>query len=97
MKIYSQLIDIEKDFAVDKAIEVLVKQLVATDFDYQFKSLIAQKHFFQSFAIENQGIEFQRILESDEIVEELTPCAVAIAEMAFYPEDGELFFEGIAA
>lgn len=96
MKKYTDLKPLEKDYAVDMALAMLVKELIETDFDYVFKSALAQKHFFDALSLVNEGNEFNVAMESDEIAEELYPIAEAMAEVAYYPSEGDHVITGIA-
>lgn len=107
MKKYSDLTSLQKDFAVDKALKVLAKKLVDTEFDYCFKSPIAQRDF--NYALLVDPVYFQNIppphriraidviMNSDEIAEELYPIAESMAEVAYYPNGDEVVIEGIAS
>lgn len=96
MRKYSDLTQSQKDKATDKCLEILVDKLVRDGFDYEFKSVLAQKHFFESFGNHKQDHQIKAcILNSDEIAEELYPIAESMAEMAYYPIDSECVIEGV--
>lgn len=97
MKRYSDLTSLQKDFAVDSALEILVQKLIETDFDYQFKSPLAQKHFLGAFQDSNHNMQIKScIMRSDEIAEELYPIAESMAETAYYPNGDDYVLEGIS-
>lgn len=97
MRKYSDLTQHQKDVATDKALEILVDKLMWDGFDYQFKSVLAQKHFFESFESHKSDEQVKAcILRSDEIAEELYPIAESMAEAAYYPVEGEYVIEGVA-
>lgn len=101
MKSYKELNSSQKDHAVDKALKMLVKKLISESFDYLFHSPISQKHFYEAIILGNtwrewdQRTPFDIAMESDEILEELTPAAEAICQDAHYPQVGEVCFSGI--
>ena len=97
MKTYNDLTPIQRDLAVDKALEVLVKILLKDEFDYKFKSLLAQEHFYNAFRWRQWADEFDTVMGSDEIAEELYPVAESMAEIAYYPTVDEYVFPGIVA
>ena len=75
MRKYSDLTQHQKDKATDKALEILVDKLMWDGFDFQFKSVLAQKHFFDSF-----------VIYQDE--EDIKKCILNIAEhMRFYQKE----------
>jgi hypothetical protein len=93
---YSDLTKHQKDKATDKALEILIDKLMWDGFDYQFKSVLAQKHFFESFGQYKKDHQIKAcILRSDEIAEELYPIAESMAETAYYPATGEYVIEGV--
>ena len=96
MKKYHNLKPLEKDYAVDMALSILVTQLIETEFDYKFKSALAQKHFFDALLPVNECMEFNIVMESDEIAEELYPIAEMLAEGAYYPTEDDHVIKGIA-
>lgn len=97
MKKYSDLSSLQKDFAVDSALRILLNKLVDEDFDYKFKSPLAQKHFhdgmYKSIVTRTSAINY--LLNSDEIAEELYPIAESMAEIAYYPNADETVIKGI--
>lgn len=96
MKLYCELNDLQKDFAIDASVKNLVEKLINEDFDYQFKSSIAQKHFHDALLLNSYEDTEYAILGSDEIAEELYDAAITIAECAFYAQQGEMFFYNVA-
>lgn len=97
MKKYSDLTSLQKDFAVDKALIVLVKMLISDSFEFQFKSPLAQWHFYNALSsFKKDEDSLKAILDSDEIAEELYPIAESMAETAYYPIAGEYVLEDIA-
>ena len=96
MRKYSDLTQHQKDKATDKALEILVDKLVRDEFDYQFKSVLAQKHFFESFESHKSDEQVKAcILRSDEIAEELYPIAENVAKTAYYPTENDCVIEGV--
>jgi hypothetical protein len=95
MKTYKQLTQLQKDFATDKALEILIKIMIQEEFDFTFKSPLAQKHFLDAFRFQKTKSEFECIIESDEVAEELYPIAESMAEIAWYPSNDEYVLNGI--
>jgi hypothetical protein len=104
MKKYYELSSHQQDKAVDKAMEILMKMILDTEFDYTFKSPIAQNHFHSAILCDPvyfQNVPSNRIrgidimIHSDEIIEELTPTAEMMAEIAYYPGIDEYVIQGV--
>ena len=95
MKTYNDLTSHQKDTATDKALEVLVKMILDTEFDYVFASPLTQKRFYDAIRFPKTKSEFEIMMASDEIAEELYPLAESMAEIAFYPSDDEYVLLGI--
>lgn len=96
MRKYSDLSQHQKDKATDKALEILVDKLVRDGFDYEFKSALAQKHFFDAFNNYTKDEDIKaRIIRSDEVAEELYPIAESMAESAYYPTESDCVIQGV--
>jgi len=80
MKRYQDMNEFEKDKSVDKAIEKIIKTMVSEEmFEFKFKSPLAQSQYLRAWT--SSKSVFEEILNSDEIVQELTRHAVSMLEM----------------
>jgi len=95
MKKYNELNNIQKDWAVGAALEVVIENLVVEKFDYQFKSPYCQKLFLDSFNCFTTEEQINVLVNSDEIAEELYKQAEVIARVAHYPEKNEVVLKGV--
>lgn len=95
MKKYEQLSPAQRDKAADKALGILVRQIVE---GFLRPKLSKQNQDFVTYWITNMDKEFAyaKILDSDEVAEELWPLAEEMAAAAIYPEGGEYVINDVA-